>query len=114
MQGVWLFACGLTCIYQINAIRHFECKCVQFCMVVDMQWNCDFLSHYFCDLTGEAKKCYDDKLKLIGYAQDLYYRLENSKAKVDSVLEWNDWPDVSSADIYNYLVLAPVSILMSN
>ena len=50
----------------------------------------------------------EDKLKIIDCAQDSYYSMENPKAKpVDSVLEWNDRPDVSYADIYNYLILTP-------
>ena len=65
--------------------------------------SCDLLSKYFSELTGEAKKWYEDKLKLIGCVQDPYYYMENPKAKVDNLLDWNDWPDVSYADIYNYI-----------
>ena len=73
-----------------------------------MQWNCNLLSQYFCILTKEAKKRYEEKLKMIDCAQDSYYSMEIPKAKpVDSVLEWNDRPDVSYADIYNYLILTP-------
>ena len=48
-----------------------------------------------------------DKLKLICCVQDPYYRAENPKATVDNLVEWNDWPDISYADIYNYLILTP-------
>ena len=72
-----------------------------------MQQNCDLPSQYFCELAGEAKKRYEDKMKLIGCAQDPYYHLENPKAKVDGILEWNHWPNVSYADVCNYLILTP-------
>lgn len=75
--------------------------------ILNMQQNCDLPSQYFCELAGEAKKQYEHKMKLVGCAQDPYYRLENPKAKVDGILEWNHWPDVSYADVYNYLILTP-------
>ena len=77
------------------------------CGYTDMLRSCDLLSKYFSKLTGEAKKRYEDKLKLIGCVQNPYYYLENPKAKVDNLLDWNNWTDVSYADIYNYLILTP-------
>lgn len=49
-------------------------------------------------------------MKLVGCAQDPYYHLENPEAKVDGILEWNHWPDVSYADVYNYLIILTPSL----
>ena len=54
------------------------------CGYTDMLQSCDLLLKYFSELTGEAKKRYEDKLKLIGCVQDLYYYLENPKAKINN------------------------------
>ena len=67
--------------------------------ILSIQQNCDLPSQYFCELAEETKKRYEDKIKLVGFAQDPYYCLENPKAKVDGVLEWNHWPDYLWPDV---------------
>ena len=48
-----------------------------------------------------------DKLRLISKI-DPYLRMERrSKKSLPDELEWSKWPDVSYADIYNYLILSP-------
>ena len=39
---------------------------------------------------------------------DPYFRMERrSKKSLPDELEWSKWPDVSYANIYNYLILSP-------
>ena len=45
-----------------------------------------------------------DKLRLISKV-DPYLRME--RKSLSDELEWSKWPDVSYADIYNYLILSP-------
>ena len=48
-------------------------------------------------------KRYEEKLKAADCLRDPYCYLE-SKGSISNTLEWTEWPDVSFADIYNYLV----------
>ena len=68
-------------------------------------------SKYFLDLPSgsEVKKCYEEIMSLAGFSEDPYCRLE-MKGKGSSAVvsvEWTNWPDISWADIYNYLILMP-------
>ena len=64
-------------------------------------------SDYYSDLEGEAKSRYEQKLKLLGHV-DSYCRLESSTSMCtsssSSSLEWYEWPEVTYADIYNFLI----------
>ena len=69
-------------------------------------------SDYYSGLTGEAKVKYDGKMKMISATTDPYCILEkksgpSSSCSLISSVEWYEWPDVSFADIYNYLILTP-------
>ena len=64
------------------------------------------LSNYYCELNDEAKKRYSDKLKMIDDA-DPYLRMERKSGDTSASVEWTNWPDVSYADLYNYLILSP-------
>lgn len=59
---------------------------------------------YYLELKEDAKNRYVEKLKDANCLKDPYYYLE-SKKNISNALEWTEWPDVSFADIYNYLVL---------
>ena len=61
-------------------------------------------SKYYSELKEDAKKRYDDKLKISDCLRDPYCYLDR-KNNISNALAWTDWPDVSFADIYNYLVL---------
>ena len=62
-------------------------------------------SKYFSELKEEAvKKRYVEKLKVAECLKDPYCYLE-SRSNISDAVEWNRWPDVTYADIYNYLVL---------
>ena len=62
-------------------------------------------SKYFSELKEEAvKKRYVEKLKVAECLKDPYCYLE-SRSNISDAVEWNQWPDVTYADIYNYLVL---------
>ena len=64
------------------------------------------LSSYYCSLDNASKERYMDKLRLISKI-DPYLRMERrSKKSLPDELEWSKWPDVSYADIYNYLILS--------
>lgn len=60
-------------------------------------------SQYYSELNGEAKRRYEDKLKMILYGKDPFCYLEADKSSISS-LEWYEWPDVTYPDIYNYLI----------
>lgn len=65
------------------------------------------LSNYYCELNNEAKKRYSDKLETIKDT-DPYLRMEKkSSGDASASVEWMNWPDVSYADVYNYLILSP-------
>ena len=63
-------------------------------------------SSYYSELKNEAKLKYEAKLKIFSATIDPYCILEGSSSLISSV-EWYEWPDVSFADIYNYLILTP-------
>ena len=58
---------------------------------------------YFLELK-DVKKRYEEILNVADCTKDLYCYLE-SKITVSGSVEWSKWPDVMSADIYNYLVV---------
>lgn len=62
-------------------------------------------SKYFSELKEEAaKKGCVEKLKVMECLKDPYCCLE-IRSNISGAVEWNQWPDVTYADIYNYLVL---------
>ena len=68
-------------------------------------------SKYFTSLQNDIdRRRYKEKLQLLGCSEDPYFTLEQ-KGRVcnsgDCMLEWIDWPSVSYADIYNYLINTP-------
>ena len=67
-------------------------------------------SEYYTGLTGEAKSKYDGKM-MISTTIDPYCILEKKSGPSSSCsltsVEWYEWPEVSFADIYNYLILTP-------
>ena len=64
-------------------------------------------SKYFNELKDEAaKKRYEEKMKIVHYSMDPFCELEIKHTSF-SGLDWNEWPDVLYADIYNYLILTP-------
>ena len=61
-------------------------------------------SKYFNELKDEAaKKRYEEKMKIVHYFKDPFCELEIKHTSF-SGLDWNEWPDVLYADIYNYLI----------
>ena len=56
-------------------------------------------SAYFDTLPETAKKKYVEKLTALGGIQDPYV-----EASAEIFIEWQDWPNVQHADIYNYLI----------
>ena len=104
-----------------NSVLHFArfCSFVSL-FVFDMwfiQWNwmanatIKLWSKYFLDLPpgSEVKKRYEEIMSLAGFSEDPYCCLE-MKGKGSSAVvsvEWTNWPDISWADIYNYLILMP-------
>lgn len=69
-------------------------------------------SEYYSTLTSEAKLKYASKMNMISTRIDPYIIHEKnsgpfSSCSLISSVEWYEWPDVSFADIYNYLVLTP-------
>ena len=62
-------------------------------------------SKYYSELKEDARKRYEEKLKVADCLKDRYCYLE-SKKSISNALELTEWPDVSFADIYNYLVLS--------
>ena len=57
-------------------------------------------SKYYLELKGDAKKRYDDKLKLISCEEDPYCRMESPAAFSGLPIQWHEWPDLMYADIY--------------
>ena len=69
-------------------------------------------SEYYSTLTSEAKLRYASKMNMISTTIDPYIISEknsgaSSSCSLISSVEWYEWPDVSFADIYNYLILTP-------
>ena len=72
-------------------------------------------SKYFLELPqrnvteNAARKRYQEKIVLARLSEDPYCRLEIKGKSSTSIpsLEWLNWPDVTWADIYNYLILTP-------
>ena len=62
-------------------------------------------SKYYSELDEPAKKRYDEKIGAIGDF-DPYCRLESrGKSAFVTAVEWINWPDITYADVYNYLIL---------
>ena len=62
-------------------------------------------SKYYSELDKLAKKRYDEKIGAIGNF-DPYCHLESrGKGAFVTAVEWMNWPDVTYADVYNYLIL---------
>ena len=60
---------------------------------------------YYSELDEPAKKWYNEKVRAIG-GLDPYCRLESrGKSAFVTAVEWMNWPDVTYADVYNYLIL---------
>jgi len=62
-------------------------------------------SKYYSELKeDESKRRYEEKLKTCECLKDPYCYLE-SKGNIANALEWMEWPDVTYAKVYDYLVL---------
>ena len=66
-------------------------------------------SKYFMSLQNDSdKKRYEEKLNLLGCCEDPYLLLEQkNRVRSTEYVEWIHWPNVSYADIYNYLINTP-------
>ena len=71
-------------------------------------------SKYYADLEVNARKRYDEKLRLVKASKDPYCIFENrsrhifeNRSRQRQFVEWFEWPDVTYGDIYNYLILTP-------
>ena len=77
-------------------VRHFECTNMT-------SSSCDgtsfSYSKYYLELKGDAKKRYDDKLKLINCTEDPYCRMESPESFSGAPIQWHEWPDLMYADI---------------
>jgi len=63
------------------------------------------LSNYY-ELNDKVKKQYIDKVKKVN-GIDPYFRMEKKLGgDMSASIEWLNWPDVSYADIYNYLIFS--------
>ena len=67
-------------------------------------------SKYYSELEGEAKSRYEQKVQMIGLV-DPYCRLESrgtskgtSTSNSSSSVDWYEWPEVTHADIYSFLI----------
>ena len=60
-------------------------------------------SGYYTELEGEAKSRYEQKVKMLCHV-DPYCHLESSTNSSSSSVEWYEWPEVTYADIYNFLI----------
>ena len=68
-------------------------------------WVSDTMySNYYSQLDVDAQSRYSAKLALLGRIQDPYL---HQTPISDSIMEWQHWPEVEYADIYNYLVATP-------
>ena len=61
-------------------------------------------SNYYSQIDVAVQSCYNAKLALLGGIQDPYLHPTPTS---DSIVEWQHWPEVEYADIYNYLVATP-------
>ena len=62
-------------------------------------------SKYYSKLDELAKKRYGEKIRENG-GLDPYCCLESrGKSAFVTAVEWINWPDVTYADVYNYLIL---------
>ena len=70
-------------------------------------------SKYSMSLQNDSdKKRYEEKLDLLGCCEDPYLLLDQkSRVRSTECVEWIHWPNVSYADIYNYLINTPHEML---
>ena len=61
------------------------------------------VSEYYQQLTGTARKRYDEKLDMIGVLCDPYAKTNPAPWLTESTT----WPEVEYPDVYNYLVSTP-------
>ena len=66
-------------------------------------------SKYFTSIQNDTdRRRYEEKLALLGCGEDPYLPLEQKGlVRSSECVEWIDWPSVSYADIYNYLINTP-------
>ena len=66
-------------------------------------------SKYFTSIQNDTdRRRYEEKLVLLGCGEDPYFPLEQKgRVRSSECVEWIDWPSVSYADIYNYLINTP-------
>lgn len=65
-------------------------------------------SNYFQELkNNDDRKRYEEKMELLGCLEDPYCRMERKGGCRSGCVDWMDWPSVSYADIYNYLINTP-------
>jgi len=82
--------------------HHFEWKVKQCAMSAFTK------SKYFMSLQNDTDSRYEEKLELLGCCEDPYLPLEQKgRVRSNGYVEWIDWPSVSYADIYNYLINTP-------
>jgi len=66
-------------------------------------------SKYYLELDSDAKARYEEKIRMIGLV-DPYCRLEGNAdcfhSSLFSTVEWFEWPAVTYADVYNFLINA--------
>ena len=63
-------------------------------------------SKYFTSIQNDTdRRQYEEKLALLGCGEDPYLPLEQKGlVRSSECVEWIDWPSISYADIYNYLI----------
>ena len=62
-------------------------------------------SKYYSELDEPAKKRYNEKIGVIGDLDPYCYLESKGKSAHVTAVEWMNWPDVTYADVYNYLIL---------
>ena len=60
-------------------------------------------SGYYNELEGKAKSRYEQKVKMLGRV-DPYCHLESSTSSSSFSVEWYEWPEITYADIYIFLI----------
>jgi len=64
-------------------------------------------SKYYEEMDKDAKPRYEEKIRMIGLV-DPYYHLEGNtnyfSSSRFSTVEWYEWPEVTYADVFNYLI----------
>ena len=64
-------------------------------------------SKYYEEIDRDAKPRYEEKIRMIGLV-DPYCRLEGNancfNSSRFSTVEWYEWPEVTYADVFNYLI----------